>query len=64
MSRFTVGQKIRAQFPLRPDLYIDLVRRTDGWHRIDGRGPRVAYRDAEIDCVPWHLLDEDRPATL
>lgn len=58
MNKFVVGQKIRAQFPLRPDLHVDLIRDGDGWRRIDGLGPRVPYRDSEIECVPWSDLDD------
>ncbi len=42
---FEAGQRIRVQFPLRPDLHVDLIRHQDGWHRIDGDGPRVPYTD-------------------
>lgn len=54
---FAVGQQIRVQFPLRPDLHVDLVRRLDGWHRIDGTGPRVPYTDREIQLADWAPLD-------
>lgn len=55
---FDIGQKIRAQFPLRPDLHVDLVRGEDGWRRTDGCGPRMPYSDAEIACVPWVPLSD------
>ncbi len=58
MNKFVAGQKIRAQFPLRPDLHVDLVRNDAGWRRLDGLGPRVPYRDAEIERVPWSHLDD------
>ncbi|MGI6797651.1 hypothetical protein [Gordonia sihwensis] len=58
MSEFTVGQRVRAQFPLRPDLHMDLVRKVDGWHRIDGTGPRKPYSDRELSLVEWRPLDQ------
>lgn len=32
---FEVGQCIRAQLPLRPDLHVDLIRHDDGWYEIE-----------------------------
>ncbi|SHU67658.1 Uncharacterised protein [Mycobacteroides abscessus subsp. abscessus] len=58
MIKFITGQKIRAYFPLRPDLHVDLVRNNDGWSRLDGLGPRAPYRDAEIERVPYSNLDD------
>lgn len=59
MNGFTEGQKIRAQFPLRPDLHVDLIRGGDGgWRRLDRPGPNRPYQDAEIERVSWLPLDD------
>ncbi|OKH83346.1 hypothetical protein EB73_07235 [Mycobacterium sp. SWH-M3] len=57
--QFVVGQRIRARFPLRPDLHVDLIRHDDGWHRIDGTGPGVPYKDREVLLTDWTPLDTE-----